>query len=93
MANSTHIERDPLYVVAPSTVTKKTKRFGHLIVWGTFILMFLIGTMQFLHSYEKISFGFVTWRPLLYSYFGYVSRLLLEKEKKKDALNLTVFTD
>ena len=23
MANSTHIERDPLYVVAPSTVTKK----------------------------------------------------------------------
>ena len=29
MANSTHIERDPLYVVAPSTVTKKTKIFGH----------------------------------------------------------------
>jgi len=45
MTNSTHIDRDPLYVVAPSIVTQKTKRFGHIIVWGTFILMFLIGVL------------------------------------------------
>ena len=57
MTKSTSIERDPLYVVAPPIVTARTKRFGHIIVWGTFSLMFIIAIMQLLHSNEKISFG------------------------------------
>ena len=91
MTNSTYIERDPLYVVAPSTVTEKTKRFGHILVWGTFILMFLIGVIQLLHSYEKISFGFESWRPFLYAYIlwacaiGY-SRVLIYGERGKRVL-------
>ena len=89
MTNSTYIERDPLYVVAPSKVTKQTKRFGHIIVWGTFILMLLIGVIQLLHSYEKISLGFETWRPFLYAYIlwacaiGY-SRVLIYGEKENE---------
>ena len=58
MTKATSIERDPLYVVAPSIVTKKTNTFGHILVWGTFILMVVIGLIQLLHSYEKIAFGF-----------------------------------
>ena len=54
MPKPTSIERDPLYVVAPPIVTNKTKRFGHIIVWGTFTLMFLLAIIQFLNTNEYI---------------------------------------
>ena len=91
MANPNFIDRDPLYVVAPSYINKKTKRIGHLLVWGAFILMFTIGLIQALYTFEKISFGFNNWRPLLYSYIfwafaiGY-SKVLIHGEKGKRAL-------
>ena len=91
MSNVTPIERDPLYVVTPSIVSEKTKKFGHIIVWGTFILMLIIALIQWLHTLEKISFGFETWRPLLYAYIlwacaiGY-SRVLIYGERGKRAL-------
>ena len=91
MTKPTSIERDPLYVVAPPIVTNKTKRFGHIIVWGTFTLMFLLAIIQFLNTNEYITFGFKTWRPVLYSYIlwacaiGY-SRVLIYGEKGKRTL-------
>ena len=63
MSKPAPIERDPLYVVAPPIVTEKTKRFGHIIVWGTFTLMFLLAIIQFLNTNEYITFGFLKyWR-------------------------------
>jgi multiple sugar transport system permease protein len=91
MTKATSIERDPLYVVAPSIVTKKTKAVGYFLVWGTFVFMFVIGLIQLLYTYEKIFFGFETWRPLLYAYIlwacaiGY-SRVLIYGERGKRAL-------
>ena len=91
MTKPTSIERDPLYVVAPPIVTDKTKRFGHIIVWGTFALMFLLAIIQFLNTNEYITFGFTTWRPVLYAYIlwacaiGY-SRVLIYGEKGKRTL-------
>ena len=88
------MERDPLYVVAPSYISPKTKRFGKILVWSSFILMSFIGIMQILYNLEKINFGFSNWRPLLYAYIlwaiaiGY-SRVLIYGEKGKR--NLFIF--
>ena len=90
MTKPTSIERDPLYVVAPPIVTDKTKRFGHIIVWGTFTLMFLLAIIQFLNTNEHITFGFKTWRPVLYAYIlwacaiGYSSCLLYTSPSPRD---------
>ncbi len=94
MSETKIIERDPLYVVSPSTVSENTKRAGKLIVWSAFLLMVIIGTVQSLYSLEKINFGFSNWRPLLYSYIlwaiaiGY-SRVLIYGERGKR--NLFIF--
>ena len=88
------IERDPLYVVSPSSVSKKTKRAGKIIVWSSFLLMVIIGIIQILYTFEKLNFGFSNWRPLLYSYIlwaiaiGY-SRVLIYGERGKR--NLFIF--
>ena len=68
MSEIKYIERDPLYVVAPSTVSQATKRAGKIIVWSSFLLMVVIAIIQTLHSNERISFGFSNWRPVLYAY-------------------------
>ncbi len=91
MSKFSSIERDPLYVVAPSNISETKKKIGHILVWGSFFLMFLIGLVQALYVSDKISFGFQTWRPLLYSYIlwafaiGY-SRVLIHGEKGKRSL-------
>ena len=94
MSEVKSIERDPLYVVAPSIVSPTTKRAGKILVWSTFLLMLIIGLIQTLHTFEKIDFGFSNWRPVLYSYIlwaiaiGY-SRVLIYGEKGKR--NLFIF--
>ena len=94
MSEIKYIERDPLYVVAPSTVSQTTKRAGKIIVWSSFLLMVVIAIIQTLHSNERISFGFSNWRPVLYAYIlwavaiGY-SRVLIYGERGKR--NLFVF--
>ena len=68
MSKVKSIERDPLYVVAPSIVSPATKRAGKILVWSSFLLMFIIGLVQTLYSFEKIDFGFSNSRPVLNSY-------------------------
>ena len=62
MSNPKIIERDPLYVVDTSTITQSRKRTGHLVVWGSFILMLSLVLIQFLNINEKINFGFNNWK-------------------------------
>ena len=94
MSDVKQIERDPLYVVSQSSVNPKTIRAGKIIVWSSFLLMLVVGTIQALHTFEKIEFGFSNWRPLLYTYIlwaiaiGY-SRVLIHGEKGKR--NLFIF--
>ena len=94
MSEVKQIERDPLYVVSQSSVNPKTIRAGKIIVWSSFLLMLVVGTIQALHTFEKIEFGFSNWRPLLYTYIiwaiaiGY-SRVLIHGEKGKR--NLFIF--
>ena len=91
MSNPKIIERDPLYIVEPLAISPSKKMIGHLLVWGSFSLMLFFILIQFLKLNEKISFGFETWRPILYSYMlwaftiGY-SRVLIYGEKGKRAL-------
>ena len=58
MSEVKQIERDPLYVVSQSSVNPKTIRAGKIIVWSSFLLMLVVGTIQALHTFEKIEFGF-----------------------------------
>ena len=94
MSEIKQMERDPLYVVSPSYISPKTKRFGKILVWSSFFLMSIIGIIQILYNLEKINFGFNNWRPLLYSYIlwaiaiGY-SRVLIYGERGKR--NLFIF--
>ena len=91
MSNPKIVERDPLYIVETSSITQLRKTIGHLIIWGSFVLMLSLVFIQFLNINEKINFGFKTWRPILYSYMlwafaiGY-SRVLIYGEKGKRAL-------
>ena len=39
MREINQMERDPLYVVSPSYISPKTKRFGKILVWSSFFLM------------------------------------------------------
>ena len=91
MANHKIIERDPLYIVEPLFINRKKKLIGQLLVWGSFSILLLLVLLQFLKVNERVSFGFQTWRPILYSYMlwafaiGY-SRVLIYGEKGKRAL-------
>ena len=81
MANHKIIERDPLYVVEPLFINPKKKLIGKLLVWGCFSFMLGLILIQYLKINENITFGFETWRPILYSYMlwafsiGYSSTL------------------
>ena len=85
MTKSKIIQRDPLYVVEPLIINPKKKLIGKLLVWGCFSLMASLVLIQYLQINEKITFGFQTWRPILYSYMlwafsiGY-SRILIYGE-------------
>ena len=91
MANHKIIERDPLYIVEPLSINRKKKLIGQFLVWGSFSILLLLVLLQFLKVNERVSFGFQTWRPILYSYMlwafaiGY-SRVLIYGEKGKRAL-------
>jgi len=91
MSSPKTYDRDPLYVVEPQAVNPKNQLIGKTLVWGTFLLMIILAFFQFLKSNEIISFGFETWRPVLYAYIlwglalGY-SRVLIYGEKGKRTL-------
>ncbi len=91
MTNINQMERDPLYVVSPSIISRKSRLTGLILVRSTFILMLAIAIIQGLYTFEKIDFGFSNWRPLLYAYIlwafaiGY-SRVLIYGEKGKRTL-------
>ena len=53
MSEIKQMERDPLYVVSPSYISPKTKRFGKILVWSSFFLMSIIGIIQILYNLEK----------------------------------------
>ena len=91
MSNSKVHQRDPLYVVEPLVTNPTKKIIGKSLVWFSFLLMICLAIIQFLKINETISFGFVTWRPVLYAYIfwgfsiGY-SRVLIYGEKGKRSL-------
>ena len=68
MSNLKSYTRDPLYVVEPLSINPTKKIFGKCLVWGAFSLMLILAIIQYLKSNGSISFGFETWRPVLYAY-------------------------
>ncbi|MFV2001499.1 MAG: carbohydrate ABC transporter permease [Paracoccaceae bacterium] len=59
---------DLLHVVTSDNITPRRIALGRSLVWGSAGLMFLLIAIQLLFRYERISFGFENWRPVLYAY-------------------------
>ena len=91
MSKSNTYERDPLYVVEPLVINPAKKIIGKIFVWAAFSLMLVLALIQYLKTNGNISFGFETWRPIVYAYvfwgfsIGY-SRVLIYGEKGKRSL-------
>jgi len=91
MSKSKTYIRDPLYIVEPLEINSTKKLLGQLLMWGTFSLMIILAIIQYMKINDRISFGFETWRPILYAYIlwafsiGY-SRVLIYGEKGKRSL-------
>ena len=91
MSKSNTYERDPLYVVEPLVINPAKKIIGKILVWAAFSLMLVLALIQYLKTNGNISFGFETWRPVVYAYvfwgfsIGY-SRVLIYGEKGKRSL-------
>jgi len=64
---------------------------GRALVWFAALVLFLMLIVQALHEFERISFGFETWRPVLYAYVFWaiaigVAQVLVRGEQGKRTL-------
>ena len=84
-------EGDLLHTVQADDLSERRIRFGKLLVWGAFGLLAILFAVQALFEAGRIGFGFETWRPVLFAYFGWaialcVSRVMIYGEQGKKAL-------
>ena len=87
----TSAQGDLLHTVQPDNLTDSRIRSGKLLVWGAFAVLVVLFVLQALYEAEVIGFGFETWRPVLFGYFGWatalcISRVMIYGEQGKKAL-------
>ncbi len=68
-------EGDLLHTVTTEHISATRIRTGRAMVWGAAGLFVLLATLQGFHEFERISFGFETWRPVLYAYLIWATAL------------------
>jgi multiple sugar transport system permease protein len=54
--------------IATSGVSAGRQRNGRLLILIATIGLLAVAIMQLLHTFDKLSFGFANWRPILYAY-------------------------
>ncbi len=84
-------QADLLHVVTSDHITPRRAAFGRFLVWGSAGLFLAIVLVQTLFEYEKTSFGFDNWRPVLYAYILWAiclcaSQVIIRGEQGKRAL-------
>jgi multiple sugar transport system permease protein len=57
-----------LHVVTNDAISLGRKRLGHLLIWGSGILLLTVAVLQLSQSTGRADFGFANWRPTLYAY-------------------------
>jgi len=61
-------EGDLLHTVTAEDISPQRKQVGTWLVRAAAALVLVLATLQFAHDTGRLSFGFETWRPVLYAY-------------------------
>ena len=91
MTTAAPSEGDRLHTVMPDRMAPGRILAGRLLVWGSAALLLALAALQALYDAGRISFGFDTWRPVLYAYVSWaialgVAQVLIRGEQGKRAL-------
>ncbi|WP_300585573.1 sugar ABC transporter permease [Marivita sp.] len=84
-------EGDLLHVVTAEDISGRRKRLGKSLVWGSALILALVGLLQTADQNGWLAIGFENWRPTLYAYifWGFclcASRVIISGEHGKRAL-------
>jgi len=84
-------EGDRLHIVSADDFSPGRIRLGKALVWGSAALLAALFVVQALYVSKVGSFGFATWRPVLYAYILWgvclcISQVLIRGEQGKRAL-------
>ena len=84
-------EGDKLHVVTSDHMSPGRILAGRTLVWSAALVLAVMLIAQALYEFEVISFGFETWRPVLYAYLFWaiamgVAQVLIRGEQGKRAL-------
>ena len=82
---------DLLHTVTTDTIPPGRILFGRAMIWAAAALLAGLAAVQMLHEFDKISFGFANWRPVLYAYVLWAvvlcwAQVLIRGEQGKRAL-------
>ena len=91
MSTPAQPEGDLLHTVVSDHMSPGRVLAGRALVWGSALVLLVIVIVQALYEFERISFGFETWRPVLYAYVFWaislsVAQVLIRGEQGKRAL-------
>ena len=68
MSTPAQLEGNQLYVVTSDHMSRGRILAGRALMWWAAFILLVMVVIQGLHEDESITFGFETWRPVLYAY-------------------------
>jgi len=88
---ATQTAGDQLHTVSSDHMSPGRIMAGRALVWFAALVLVIVAIVQGLFEFERISFGFGNWRPVLYAYLFWavsmgVSQVLIRGEQGKRAL-------
>jgi len=91
MSTPAQSEGDKLHVVTSDHMSPGRILAGRTLVWSSALVLIVVLIAQALYEFEAVSFGFETWRPVLYAYLFWavamgVGQVLTRGEQGKRAL-------
>ena len=91
MSTPAQLEGNQLYVVTSDHMSRGRILAGRALMWGAALVLLVMVVIQGLHENESTSFGFETWRPVLYAYAFWaiclcIGQVLTRGEQGKRAL-------
>ena len=91
MSMTAQSEGDKLHIVTSDHMSPGRILAGRALAWFAALVLAAMLIVQSLYEFERISFGFETWRPVLYAYLFWatsmgVAQVLVRGEPGKRAL-------
>jgi multiple sugar transport system permease protein len=85
------VSADLIHVVQPDDITARRKRFGRLLIRGSFLLLVLVVAAQVLNVLGIVDIGFKNWQPAMFAWITWcvclcVGQVLIRGEAGKRLL-------